>query len=212
MTGEEIVKDRQIKTDNVQVKYALWIRLWHTMNAAMFILAIVSGLNLQYASAGSPWGSFRLHILIHELSGKMLVISYVFFLVLNAKSGNVKHYAPQYKGLFQRLKLQLDYYLSGIFQRKPNPHNSDSKKFNPLQQISYLKMMYLLMPVIITTGTLMMFPGAISPKVFGISGYLLVALLHTATGFLASVFLPVHIYLSIIDNKTRIRDIFRLKR
>ena len=32
--------------------YPIWIRLWHALNALMFLVLIITGISLHYATAG----------------------------------------------------------------------------------------------------------------------------------------------------------------
>ncbi len=39
--------------------YPVWIRLWHTLNALMFLVLLVTGISLHYASAESSFIPFQ---------------------------------------------------------------------------------------------------------------------------------------------------------
>ena len=82
-------------------------------------------------------------------------------------------------------------------EKSPFPVNKESK-FNPLQRITYLTIMFIVMPLTIVSGTALLFPELIILNVFETGGIYLTALFHAAIGFLISIFLTVHIYLITI--------------
>jgi len=95
-----------------------------------------------------------------------------------------------------RLFRQTQYYLYGIFKGEPHPtHATAELKFNPLQQITYLSIMYGLVPLIIGTGWLLLFPDEAPDKILGAGGIWPVAFGHTILGFFGALFMVGHIYL-----------------
>lgn len=177
--------------------YPIWLRIWHWLNAVLFLSLIFTGLNLQYASTSSPIIKFQNAVLIHNISGITLTANYLFFFILNIISGNYKQYIPSLHGLLNKLFIQAKYYSYGIFKNVPHPFSIDSKnKFNPLQQITYLKIMYIFLPVIILSGWALLFPEYIINRIFDIPGLTLTAVTHTIAGFILSLFMVGHIYLA----------------
>lgn len=177
--------------------YPLWLRIWHWFNALLFFFLIFSGVTLQYAGIDDQL-SFNSAITIHNTSGILLALNYFLFLTGGLVSGNYKQYIPVFKGLFKRLFLQGKFYMIGIFRNDPHPFETTKKnKFNPLQQLTYLFIMFLLFPTIIITGFGLLFPETIIDEVFGTTGLFLTAILHTATGFFLSMFMFGHIYLAL---------------
>jgi len=178
--------------------YPLWLRLWHWINALLFIALIISGLTLQYARVeGDPLIGFGTAITIHNVSGITLTLNYLLFFIGNIITGNYKQYVPIIKGIFERLFLQAKFYAMGIFKNEPHPFETTiKKKFNPLQQITYLNIMYILLPVIIISGWGLLFPETILDEFLGANGLFLTALVHTVTGFFLSLFMFGHIYLA----------------
>ncbi|ROL55794.1 hypothetical protein D9V84_10605 [Bacteroidetes/Chlorobi group bacterium Naka2016] len=176
--------------------YPFWLRFWHWTNALLFLLLIASGLSIHYSDPKSGLIPFRISILIHNISGILLSLNYLFFFIKSLITKNYKHYIPKLKGLFDRIYIQLRYYLLGIFIGEPHPfETSPEQKFNPLQQITYFFIMGFFMPLIIVTGWLLMFPELAPDEFLGLGGVWPMALLHTITGFILSLFMFVHIYL-----------------
>jgi thiosulfate reductase cytochrome b subunit len=177
--------------------YPLWLRAWHWLNALLFISLIFTGLNMQYAKTNSPIIDFHAAIIIHNISGILLTINYLFFIIINFTSGNYMQYLPGLKKFFLNIIIQAKYYLYGIFIGSEHPfETSKQKKFNPLQQITYLNIMYVVLPLLIISGWAMLFPEFIFKQALGVSGLTLTAIVHTSIGFLLSIFMIGHIYLA----------------
>ncbi|HYW94537.1 MAG TPA: hypothetical protein VE870_03010, partial [Bacteroidales bacterium] len=56
--------------------------------------------------------------------------------------------------------------------------------------------MYLALPLLFISGWALLFPEFILKKLLGFSGIFLTAQLHIVMGFLVSVFLIIHLYVS----------------
>lgn len=181
--------------------YPLWLRFWHWLNALLFLVLIVSGISLHYSDPKAYWIPFDIAVVSHNIAGILLSLNYLFYIIANIISGNYKHYLPKLKGLNHRLYLQAKYYLLGIFVGEKHPFETDKNaKFNPLQQLAYLFIMFVFMPIVCISGWLLMFPELAPDEFFGMGGVWPMALLHTIIGFLLSLFMFVHIYLGTTGN------------
>lgn len=58
--------------------------------------------------------------------------------------------------------------------------------------------MYIAVPLVVLTGFALLFPEVIFEKIYNVSGVLITAVLHSALGFLISIFLVIHLYVSSI--------------
>jgi thiosulfate reductase cytochrome b subunit len=180
--------------------YPIWVRLWHAFNALMFLLLIFTGLSMQYSNPEYPFMRFDIAVTIHNTCGILLSLNYVVIFLGNIITGNGNFYRIRIKGFMKEMATQGRYYLFGIFrgEKAPYPINGE-RKFNPLQKISYVAVLYFLMPIIIITGFAMIYPELIfAKKIFGTSGLHLTDLLHIVTGFVLSLFMFIHIYLCTI--------------
>jgi thiosulfate reductase cytochrome b subunit len=176
--------------------YPIWLRIWHASNAILIILLIITGISLQYSTNEYIRIRFDLAVSIHNVSGILLVINYLFFIIGNYSTRNIRYYILEWKGLPQRIMQQSMYYLSGMFKGEKSPFPvSKDRKFNPLQKVSYVVTMYLFVPIVMITGIALLFPETILPRFLGFSGIQLTALLHAVAGFLISIFLVVHVYI-----------------
>lgn len=133
--------------------YPLWLRIWHWTNATLYIVLILTSISMHYPSPDNPLIPFKTARLIHNTAGILLVFMYLDFLIGNIFTWNGKHYIPNFRGLFQRIYLQTRFYLFGIFKGEPHPFEADeNSKFNPLQQITYITIMFVFMPLLIISG------------------------------------------------------------
>jgi thiosulfate reductase cytochrome b subunit len=182
--------------------YPLWIRLWHLANALFCLILIISGVSMQFSEPDSPLIRFDLAVTLHNSVAILLTINYLFFIITNSLSGNRKYYRISERNYFGMLLAQFRYYTSGLFKNEKAPFPvSAERKFNPLQQFSYIIIMYGCMPLIMLTGWAMLFPEIIIKDVFGISGLFLTDLLHIINGFIVSIFLIIHVYFCTMGTK-----------
>ncbi len=182
--------------------YPVWVRLWHLLNAISFLLLIISGLSMQYASVEYPAIRFDIAVSMHNFAGVALLFLYLIFVLSNIFTSNGRFYNIRLKGFPGRLRKQFHHYTFGMFRKEdpPFPVTRD-RKFNPLQLIAYVSAMYVLLPLILVTGLALLFPETILMNVFGWSGIQLTALLHSAVGFVLSLFMIIHIYFCTMGKK-----------
>lgn len=190
--------------------YPLWLRIWHIFNAMLCLTLIITGMSMQYSSPDTPLLHFKTAVYWHNIAGIILVINYLSFIIGNAHSTNGNHYKVETKGIINRLKIQIRYYSYGIFKGEHEPFPMSARqKFNPLQQFSYIIVMYIMLPLIIISGILMFFPEMFSASVFGYNSFLLIDIIHVFTGFVISLFLIIHIYFSTISHDKKVSSRFK---
>lgn len=176
--------------------YPLWLRFWHWGNALLFVILLITGLRVHYLNLRPSPVGFRADVLIHNAAGILLTLLYCLFLYGNLRLGNGRYYRVVAEDIAPGLLRQTSYYLWGIFVGTPHPYpHGEERKFNPLQKLFYLAVMYLLFPMVIVTGWILLFPDQLPATLFGVPGIGLWALGHTYIGFLVSLFMVVHVYL-----------------
>jgi len=181
---------------NREYLIAPWIRIWHWTNALLISTLGVTGLSLHFASPDLPLVDFALAVRIHNTAGVLLIAAYVFFVVANIVTGNWWQFVPKPPGIFQRIIVQARWYAIGIFRDEPHPHEpSPAEHFNALQAITYWKVMYLLMPLILITGIVYLYPEFAPDSLFGFDGLLPIAMLHYLAAVAILLFMLSHIYL-----------------
>ena len=175
--------------------YPVWIRLWHIFNALLFLTLLFTGLSMQYSSPENPLIRFDLAVSIHNASGILISLNYIFFFIGNFLTPNGRYYKTTLQGLIERLTIQFNYYMSGVFKgaKTPFPINKE-RKFNPLQQFTYIGAMYILLPLLVVTGWALMYPEILFKTFLGMSPLRINDFIHIVAGFFASIFMFVHIY------------------
>lgn len=178
--------------------YPLWLRIWHGINAIGIILLIITGISMQWG-VESSFIEFQLAVNIHNISGVVITLNYLLFFIGNIITKNISFYLIKPKGFLKRLTKQAQYYAFGMFKGASHPFPlSEKRKFNPLQKISYVVVMYLFVPFVIISGFALLFPEIIIDRIYSLSGVLVTAVAHSATGFLISIFLIIHLYVASI--------------
>lgn len=184
--------------------YPVWIRLWHIINAVLFLILIFTGIALQFAGKGGEAAFIRFDQAIawHNTIAVILIANYLIFILGNRMGTNSKHYKIQRKGFIKDLITQAKFYAFGMFKGEAHPFPvTEDSKFNPLQKLFYVLVMYLGMPVLIISGLGLLFPEILIKQFFGVSGLLLTDILHIVVGYLLSVFLAIHIYTCTLGDK-----------
>ena len=179
--------------------YPIWLRIWHGINALGILILIFTGISMQFSNPKLTFPNFELAVNLHNIAGILVTVNYLLFFLGNILTSNKKYYRLKLKGLIKRLTLQVEYYTSGMFKNHQPPFPlSEKRKFNPMQKVSYLIVMYLFVPGLMVTGLALLFPETIIENVYSVSGIFLTAILHASLGFLVSIFLIVHLYVASI--------------
>jgi thiosulfate reductase cytochrome b subunit len=152
---------------------------------------------MHYADANWSFLPFRWAVLGHNTFGVTSVVLWITFMALNLVSGNVRHYLPLQRRALGDLWLQVRHYAWGMFRGEPPPFPYGlGDKFNPVQKLAYVVVMYGLLPLSIASGLVLLFPLVVAAHPFGRAGLWPVAMVHLATGWLMCLFMLVHVYLA----------------
>jgi thiosulfate reductase cytochrome b subunit len=182
--------------------YPVWIRLWHVINALMFLLLIITGLSLRYSSVDHTLIRFDVAVALHNVAAIIVTFNYGIFLIGNMVTRNGTYYRHWRRNLVVNLWTQFRFYAVGIFKKEKHPFPvTREQKFNPLQKFAYVIVMYFGMPLLIFSGVALFFPDIMGANVFGISGLVFYDSLHIIVGFVLSLFLLVHIYTCTLGEK-----------
>lgn len=182
--------------------YPVIIRIWHFLNAIFIIALIISGVSMQYSDPAQPFLRFDIAVTMHNISGMLLTMNYLLFIIGNTISGNAKQYRIKLEGLMDRLNKQFRYYTFAIFKGEEAPFPVTKKsKFNPIQQVTYFLMMFIFMPVLFISGLSLLYSGTIIRQLFGVKAFFYTDILHMIIGFFLSIFLIIHLYFCTIGAK-----------
>jgi thiosulfate reductase cytochrome b subunit len=178
--------------------YPVWIRLWHLINALLCLVLIITGLNIQFSDPAN-FVQFKGAVSVHNICGLLLILNYIVFFLGNIFTKNGLYYVITVKGFPGRLLRQFQYYTAGIFRKEKPPFPvTEDEKFNPLQQASYVILMYAAIPFVILSGLGLLYPDVTANSIFGLSGLDLTDLVHLAAGFTVTIIMCIHVYFCTI--------------
>lgn len=175
------------------------IRIWHWTNAFGFVLLIATGLQIRYLDL-IHLVSFKTAVVVHNWVGFVLIADFLLWLGFYLFTGKIKVYYPELDPT--KYLRQLQYYGYGILRGDPDPHHpSINHKFNPLQGMTYLIVMVLMVPVQFFTGLLLWDVARFSSMVEMFGGVRVVDSVHVICFFFFSGFIFIHPYLSSLSDK-----------
>ncbi len=182
--------------------HPLPIRIWHWVNAAGFIFLILTGAQIRGII---NLFSVETAVEIHSWLGFILLANYCIWLFYYLLTFKIKIYIPPLHHPLEFAKkaiCQAKFYGYGILVGDENPHHSTpDNKFNPMQQVSYLMIMALLIPVQIITGLFLWDPNFFSPIV-NLVGIQIFDMIHVLLWVFFSAFIIVHFYLATLGHTT----------
>jgi thiosulfate reductase cytochrome b subunit len=127
----------------------------------------------------------------------ILVVNALLAIFYHLASGEIRQFLPRPHGFFDQAILQARYYLTGIFRHDRHPfEKSRQRKLNPLQQITYLGLLNVLLPLQILSGILMWGVQRWPEAAAALGGLPFLAPFHTAIAWLFASFIIGHVYLT----------------
>jgi thiosulfate reductase cytochrome b subunit len=177
--------------------YALHERIWHWMQAAAMVLLALSGFAIHAPDRFGILGSMARAVSWHSWIGLALILNAFLGLFYHLTADKYHHFLPKMDDFTGGAIRQARYYLYGIFKGEPHPYETDPRhKLNPLQKVTYLALLNVLLPYQIVTGVLMW--GANRwPALFEKAGGLrALGPAHTLGAYFFLAFLIGHIYLA----------------
>jgi len=184
--------------------HPLPVRIWHWINAVSFVVLIISGLQLRYREMMGLM-KFRDAVDLHNLMGFVLIFNFLLWLVFYLFTGKIKVYIPplDLKKYVKGCIVQARYYGYGIFVGEPNPHHSTpDNKFNPIQQMAYLAIMLILIPLQVLTGLLLWDTKKFSAWIGLVGGIKMVDTVHVLIFLCLASFIFIHLYLVTLGQTT----------
>ena len=163
--------------------YPAFVRFFHWVNAALVIIQLYTGFAIHFVDAS--WAmEVEKAIRIHRVAGMLMAANFVLFLRTLLVTGEIKQYLPHAQGLAARLGAQVRYYLAGMFRGEPAPFaTTRENRFNPLQQLTYLMVFILGMPLLIVSGLALL-----------LVSYSWMTWIHYCMAILYGLFLVGHVY------------------
>ncbi|MBS1113829.1 MAG: hydrogen sulfide production rane anchoring protein, partial [Nitrospirae bacterium] len=172
------------------------------VNAVSFLILIVTGLQIRYRELLGLM-KFRTAVDIHNMFGFILIFNFLIWLVFYILTGKIRIYLPplNIRKFITGCVKQARYYGYGLFIGEPNPHHSSAdNKFNPMQQLAYLAIMMLLIPLQLATGLLLWDVKAFADWINILGGIKIVDTVHVVLFLFFTSFLFVHVYLATLGH------------
>ena len=90
--------------------YPKWIRIWHVLNALMFLILIVTGLSMQYTDKehAAYVVGFAISVKWHNFAALVLTINYIIFVTGNLLTKNGRYYKIEKEKFWDDLFAQLE--------------------------------------------------------------------------------------------------------
>lgn len=175
--------------------YSFHERAWHWMQAFVIFVLIYTGLEIHLPN--KLLMCFNLATRIHTVFGFIFIFNAALGLLYHLFTNQLRQFIPEPRDFFSASLRQALYYLSGIFRGDPHPfEKSPDRKLNPLQKITYLAILNVLLPVQLITG-LLMWSAHIWPGILLLFGGLEpLAIVHTLAAWLFGAFVIMHVYLT----------------
>ncbi|MFT6927297.1 MAG: thiosulfate reductase cytochrome b subunit [Psychromonas sp.] len=182
------------KSSKIVVIFKRFERFWHWAQALMILILLLTGLELH--------GLFQLFgfapaVAAHNLIGfvwtGLVVLIYSWILT----TGEWQQYFPTLKGVEGTLR----YYFYGVFKGEKHPHHMTvDDKFNPLQRLGYIAILFGLLPLQVLSGfAFYFFPDL---RTLGVIGQVdLIAIFHTFNAYALLSFVVIHLYMITFGEK-----------
>lgn len=176
--------------------YSVYERQWHWLQTAVIFILLLTGLIIHRPDMFGLF-SFRYIVQVHNVMAAILLINAALAAFYHLASGEIRQYLPQPRGFFNDAFAQALYYVRGIFRREPHPfEKTPEHKLNPLQQVTYLMLLNVLLPLQVITGMLMWGVQHWPETAAALGGLPFLAPFHTLIAWLFATFIVGHVYLT----------------
>jgi thiosulfate reductase cytochrome b subunit len=179
------------------------VRIWHWLNAFGIVTLCVTGLQIRFPDYINIFGAYKAAIRLHNTAGVVVSISYMLWLVyyMVVARSIIKLYIPTLEDLKSGIFRQAYFYFLTYFLGLPNPHHSTpDSKFNPMQKAAYLVIMFVLLPLVIVSGALLMYVDPLRQLLILLGGIKVLVGAHFLLACSFTAFLFVHIYLATLGH------------
>lgn len=176
--------------------YSVYERQWHWLQTAAIFGLIFTGLVIHRPDTFGMF-SFSGIVLVHNALALVLVVNAALSAFYHLVSGEIRQFLPRPYGFFDQAFVQAKFYLSGIFKGEPHPfEKTHDRKMNPLQQMTYMAILNILLPAQIITGALMWGAQHFPDLTAQLGGLPFLAPFHTLIAWLFASFIVMHVYLT----------------
>jgi thiosulfate reductase cytochrome b subunit len=176
--------------------YSRYERIWHWLQALIVLWLFVTGLEVHAPDTFRITG-FATAVEIHRILGFALIAHAFLGLFYHLTTGKIGEYFSTSPDAVTLAVRQVMYYARGIFRGDPHPFDKrPGQKLNPLQKITYVMILNILLPVQIITGLLMWGTQQWPDTVGRLGGLTALGAVHTIGSWLFAAFIIMHVYLT----------------
>jgi thiosulfate reductase cytochrome b subunit len=179
------------------------VRIWHWLNALGIVTLCFTGLQIRFPEYANIFGTYKAAIRLHDIAGITVSISFclwIFYYLVVARN-LVKTYVPNIEDIKAGLFQQAFFYFFTYFLGKKNPHTATpDNKFNSIQKVTYFMTMFLLVPLVIVSGLLLMNVAPLRGWIIMIGGIKFLVDAHYLIACSFFAFLCVHIYMATLGH------------
>jgi thiosulfate reductase cytochrome b subunit len=182
--------------------HPLPVRFWHWVNAAGFLLMILTGLQIRYVGVIDVV-SFRTAVTVHNWVGFVLIANFLIWLGFYLFTDKISNYLPprDLRKFFIKSFAQVKHYGYGMFVGAPEPHHiTPYDKFNPLQATMYQIVMVLLVPIQFYTGLLLWDVKRFAAQVDFLGGVRVIDTVHVLIFVFFVMYVIMHPYLGTLGH------------
>ena len=189
-----------MSSDKMMYLHPAPVRVWHWVNAAGFIILILTGIQIRFAEVLDLF-SLEEAIQIHNYVGFVVIAAYGLWVAYYFGTGKIRLYFPNPRTFVPDATSQIKYYGSGLFKGEPNPHHmTPDNKFNALQQNAYVGIMLVFLPAQMVTGLFLWRVKQFENYIDLLGGVKIVDSIHVLLFFFFTAFLFVHVYLATLGH------------
>lgn len=182
--------------------YDAYDRLWHWLQASVILMLLFTGLIIHKPDVFGIF-SFAYVVRVHNVLGFILLINAALALFYTLASGTIRRFLPAPDGFFGRAMAQTMYYTRGIFTGQPHPlEKTKEDRLNPLQQLTYLAILNILLPAQVVTGVLIWGMQEWPKLAENLGGLPVLVPLHTFLAWAFAAFIVMHVYLTTAAGET----------
>lgn len=179
------------------------VRIWHWLNALGIVTLCVTGIQIRFPEYANIFGTYKAAIRLHDIAGITVSISFllwIFYYLVVARN-IAKVYVPTFTDIKSGLFQQAFFYFFHYFLGKENPHTATpDNKFNAIQKVTYFMTMFLLIPLVVVSGLLLMNIAPLRAWIIAIGGIKFLVDAHYLLACSFFAFLCVHVYMATLGH------------
>ncbi len=176
--------------------YTVHERIWHWLQAFTIIVLMATGMEIRSPQSIHLLG-FQTAIVTHNVFAGLLLFNAVMGLFYFLTSGKMKQYLPGEHDFFHKAYRQMMYYSYGMFRGEPHPMEpTPERRLNPLQKVTYLVILNILLPLQVMTGLLLWSVQTWPEATASMSGGEFLVPLHALGSWFFLAFTLMHVYLT----------------